>query len=133
VRSFEKSHLRRFVLEHFHEGWADEAEAGLASSPATTLMATVPGETGSKIVGFASYDCTAKAFFGPTGVDPAFRGRGIGTALLLATLHAQHAAGYGYAVIGDAGPTRFYQDACGAIIIEGSEPGIYTDMLSSAK
>ena len=52
------------------------------------------------MLGFACYDTTHKNFFGPTGVDAAKRGQGIGTALLLATLHAMREAGYMYAIIG---------------------------------
>ena len=37
--------------------------------------------------------------------------------------------GYVYAIIGAAGPVRFYQKTVGAIIIPDSEPGIYTDIL----
>ena len=38
--------------------------------------------------------------------------------------------GYVYAIIGAAGPVRFYQKTVGAIIIPDSEPGIYTDLLT---
>jgi hypothetical protein len=37
--------------------------------------------------------------------------------------------GYVYAIIGAAGPVHFYQKTVGAIVIPGSEPGIYTDLL----
>ena len=46
---------------------------------------------------------TAKAFFGPTGVDETYRGKGIGKALLLVCLHDMYAQGYAYGIIGDAG------------------------------
>jgi hypothetical protein len=39
--------------------------------------------------------------------------------------------GYVYAIIGAAGPVRFYQKSVGAIIIPDSEPGIYTDLLKA--
>ena len=39
--------------------------------------------------------------------------------------------GYVYAIIGAAGPVRFYQSTVGAIVIPDSEPGIYTDLLKS--
>ena len=39
--------------------------------------------------------------------------------------------GYVYAIIGAAGPVRFYQKTVGAIIIPDSEPGIYTDALKT--
>jgi len=67
--------------------------------------------------------------FGPTGVLQSARGKGIGKALLLACLWSLREMGYVYAIIGAAGPVRFYQKTVGAIIIPDSEPGIYTDML----
>ena len=62
-------------------------------------------------------------------VEPHHRGKGIGKALLLAALEGLREMGYVYAIIGAAGPVRFYQKTVGAIIIPDSEPGIYTDML----
>jgi GNAT superfamily N-acetyltransferase len=62
-------------------------------------------------------------------VDETYRGRGIGKALLLACLHDMWAQGYGYAIIGWAGPVDFYIRAVGAIVIPDSSPGIYRGML----
>ena len=81
------------------------------------------------MVGFASYEATRRAFFGPTGVAPASRSRGIGKALLIASLWGLHDLGYAYGIIGSAGPVEFYQRTVGAIVIPDSTPGIYTDML----
>lgn len=72
-------------------------------------------------MGFACYDATAPNFFGPTGVDEAARGRGIGYGLLLSVLYAQKAQGYAYAIIGGVGPAEFYEKTVGAVIIPGSE------------
>ncbi len=55
-----------------------------------------------------------KGFFGPTGVDESARGKGIGHALLLKTLLDMRDQGYGYAIIGGAGPVDFYQRSVGA-------------------
>ncbi|MEM1011667.1 MAG: GNAT family N-acetyltransferase [Planctomycetota bacterium] len=130
ARPFERGHLRDFIEEHFTRSWADEADAGFANRPVSTWLATEPAEGGrSKIVGFAGYDCTARGLWGPTGVAPSARGRGIGKALLLHSLHAMHTAGYAYAIIGGAGPVDFYRDTCGATVIDGSEPGFYRDLL----
>ena len=123
--SFELSPTRRFIITHFSEGWADEAQAGFARSPISTFLAVHE----KRIVGFASVDATAKGFFGPTGVDPAHRKKGIGAALLLAALHDLKNQGYGYGIIGSAGPVDFYVNAVGAIVIPNSSPGIYRDML----
>jgi hypothetical protein len=53
---------------------------------------------------------------------------GIGSALLLATLHDMRSKGYGYAIVGNADNIGFYQ-AVGAVEIEDSTPGFYSGML----
>ncbi len=50
--------------EHFHEGWALEAETALLQVPGTCFIAEEAGE----LLGFACYDVSALDFFGPTGV-----------------------------------------------------------------
>ena len=57
------------------------------------------------------------------------RGKRIGNALLLAALHAQKAQGYAYAIIGGVGPAAYYAKTVGAVLIEGSNPGIYAGLL----
>jgi len=37
--------------------------------------------------------------------------------------------GYVYGIIGGVGPREFYEKACGAVEIPGSDPGIYRDIL----
>ena len=54
---------------------------------------------------------------------------GSGGAGLFAALHAQKAQGYAYAIIGGVGPAEFYARAVGAVLIEGSQPGIYDGLL----
>ena len=122
---FDLSRTRRFIARHFTESWADEAEAAFARLPITCWIAVHE----RKIIGFACVESTARGFFGPTGVDPAFRGKGVGAGLLLAALHGLREAGYAYGVIGGAGPVDFYVKAVGAIPIPDSIPGIYVDML----
>ncbi len=124
-RSYEMSQTRRFILRFFTEHWADEAELAFSHMPISCYIATHE----RKIVGFAVVDVTARGFFGPTGVDPAYRGRGLGTALLIAALHGLRELGYVYGVIGWAGPVSFYMKTVNAIPIEGSVPGIYSDLL----
>ena len=122
---FELSRTRRFIVRHFTESWADEAEAAFARQPITCWLAIHE----RRIVGFACVESTARGFFGPTGVEAAWRGRGIGAALLLAALHGLREMGYAYAIIGAAGPADFYARTAGAIPIPDSTPGIYVDML----
>lgn len=114
-----------WIGRHFSPAWVSEASKGLAQNPVTTWVAVQDG----KLLGFACHDTTAKGFFGPTGVDEAARGQGIGEALLIATLKGMREAGYGYAVIGDPGPVAFYQKRLDAMSIPKSSPGIYAGML----
>ncbi len=116
-----------WVNEHFGIGWANEIEAGFTRHPVSCFIAY---DTENKeILGFAGYDCTTKGFFGPTGVDENRRGEGIGGALLLRCLEAMRDEGYGYAIIGSAGPVDYYRKVCGAEVIEDSVPGIYENLI----
>lgn len=123
--SFELTRVRTFVEAHFSVSWADELAVTLSRQPVSSFLAL----SGKTIVGFAAYEATRKAFFGPTGVDPAFRGRGIGKALLIESLWGLHDLGYAYAIIGAAGPVEFYQKAVGASVIPNSVPGVYANLL----
>jgi len=125
AQPFEITRVREFIKERFTVTWADEISVGFANKPVTVYLATRDG----RVIGFAGYECTRKAFFGPTGVAHEERGRGIGKALLIAALWGLRELGYVYAIIGGAGPVQFYREAVGAIVIPDSEPGIYTDLL----
>ena len=122
-----KHKLHEFIAKHFGEGWASETDTAFTRFP-VSCFAAIDAET-KQILGFAAYDCTCKAFFGPTGVDETKRGLGIGRALLLRCLEALRDEGYGYAIIGSAGPVDFYGKCCGATVIEGSSPGIYSALI----
>ena len=125
AQPFELTAVRSFVETNFSVSWADEISVGFARQPVSVFIATIQRE----IVGFAAYECTRRGFFGPTGVVEAGQGKGVGKALLLAALWGLREMGYVYAIIGAAGPVRFYQKTVGAIIIPDSEPGIHTDIL----
>lgn len=118
--------IRDWIAHRFQPGWADEAAKAILASPSRCFLAA----RGGKILGFACYDATANGFFGPTGVDEAARGKGIGQALLMHTLSQMYAAGYAYAIIGDAGPVKFYERFCGASVIKNSTPGFYRNLLN---
>lgn len=122
---FEQSCVSGFICKHFAQGWADEVGITFARQPITCFLAIEDGG----LRGFAAYEATRKAFFGPTGVDSAARGRGIGRALLIESLWGLHDLGYAYGIIGAAGPVAFYEKAAGARVIEGSWPGIFADLL----
>jgi ribosomal protein S18 acetylase RimI-like enzyme len=118
-------HLEAFIKRNFGPGWASEIKAGAYKSNPSVFIA----KKGNRILGFAGYDCTCKGFFGPIGVSPTIRSKGIGKALLLATLNAMREDGYAYAIIGDGeGKFEFYQKCCHAIKIESSQT-VYSRML----
>ena len=120
---WERPQLNSFIKEHFSEGWAEETSVAFTHQPVTCFIAL----DGEKIIGFADYECTRKEYFGPTGVDQAYRGKGVGKALFLAALYGLLDLGYTYAIIGDAGPEDFYRKCVGAINIPlGDGRGIYT-------
>lgn len=123
ARPWELTPVREFVAREFGRGWADEISAGLARQPVTVFVALRDG----RLVGFAAYECTRRNFFGPTGVVEGERGRGIGRALLLASLWGLRELGYAYAIIGGVGPAAFYERAVGALLIPDSSPGVYAD------
>ena len=125
AQPFELTPVQTFVSENFSLSWADEISVGFARQPISVYIATMKHE----IVGFSAYECTRRGFFGPTGVIEAARGKGVGKALVLASLWSLREMGYVYAIIGAAGPVHFYQKTVGAIIIPDSEPGIYVDGL----
>ena len=124
---FERHVILSWIRKHFSEPWVSEAALALSQQPTTIYVAI----RDKALLGFACYDTSAKAFFGPTGVDEAARGQGIGEALLITTLRAMREAGYAYGVIGDPGPVAFYQKRLDALEIPKSKPGIYAGMLRS--
>lgn len=117
--------VTEWIATRFGNGWASEMAVSLARQPVAAFIATRNGA----LIGFACHESIARGFFGPTGVAEEARGLGIGHALLLASLLDLKAMGYAYAVIGDVGPSAFYEKTVGAIPIPGSENGIYRGLL----
>jgi GNAT superfamily N-acetyltransferase len=124
----EKSLIVAWVRENFGESWGSEMDITFSRSPVSCYIA----QQHQTMVGFACYDAAALGYFGPTGVVEAFRRNGIGKALLLACLVEMKIKGYGYAIIGWAGPQEFYAKAVGAMAIPDSTPGIWKDWLGKA-
>lgn len=114
-----------WVARTFEPGWASEVEVAFANHPPSCFVAV----DDQAILGFACFDATARGLFGPTGVAESARGRGLGGALLLASLHAMRELGYAYAVIGAAGPIEFYRRLVGGLVIPNSWPGLYRGLL----
>jgi GNAT superfamily N-acetyltransferase len=119
----ERSAVVGFARAHGSEGWASECEVAFARLPVACFIAV--DEKTQGLIGFACHEATCRDFFGPELVHPNWRGRGVGGALLLVTLEAMRAQGYAYAIIGWASSVDFYLRAVGAVVIEGSEPGVY--------
>ncbi len=136
ANAWEKRFVAEWVRARFSEVWAIQrrldrgCEVALEQRPVTCFVAVQPDHglaTGERptdqLLGFACHDVASRGTFGATGVQADYRGRGIGTGLLLACLHAMRAEGYAYAIIGQAGPVDFYAKTVGATVIEGSETG----------
>ena len=123
----DKARILRFISEEGIGNPRTEAEADVcfANTPVSLFVAT----EGSKLIGYACYNAIAPDFFGPTAVDPAYRGKGIGSALCLKALEALYNEGYQYAIIGGIGPRKFYEKVCNALLIPDSSPGVYKDFL----
>jgi hypothetical protein len=121
----EKHLVTRWVGERFSPAWSSECEAAFARMPIACFIAVKD----QQLCGFAAYEATCRNFFGPLGVEPACRGQHLGEALLLAALHSMRAEGYAYAIIGGVGPGEFFRKTVGAVVIDGSDPGIYRGML----
>ena len=136
----ERTLVADWVGREFGPRWAREAAACFDGRPVTCHVAVdLPAAARAprgydelqpeRLVGFACHDVVARGMVGPTGVAEGHRGRGIGTALLLASLRAMRRQGYAYAVIARVGPADFYRQAVGATVIDGSEPGVYRGRL----
>ena len=114
-----------WVTREFSRIWASETERAFTNTPISCFVAVKD----SICIGFGCYDATCRGFFGPMGVEPDQRGRGIGASLLWCCLDAMRAVGYGYAIIGAVGPAEFYTKTVGAEMIDDSSPGIYRNTL----
>lgn len=117
----EKKQVVAWVQLLFGDGWGAECEVAFARQPIACMIAV----SGGRPAGFACHDSTYRNFFGPIGIDPVCRHKGIGRAVLMATLSAMAHDGYAYAIIGSAGPMTFFEKCVGAFPIPGSTPGIY--------
>ncbi len=123
----EKQAIVEWAEKKFSRSWASECDVALSSQPVTCFIAIKD----KQLIGFACYDATMKGFFGPIGVDESAHKKGLGKALLVRTLEGMRDAGYGYAAIGWAGPVEFFRKTVGATVIEGSEPGVYRNLVKA--
>ena len=101
-----------FVGQHFGRIWRFEAEKAFARERPTLFFT----EEAGAVTGFAAHDANNRGlgWFGPTGVAESMRGRGLGCALLLASLGDLRELGYARAVIPWTDALEFYRKCCGA-------------------
>ena len=123
AQPFELSPVRSFVAENFSPSWADEISVGFARQPISVFIATIDRE----LVGFAAYECTRRGSLVQPELFKPRRVKASARRCCSPRSWSLREMGYVYAIIGAAGPVRFYQKTVGAIIIPDSEPGIYTD------
>ena len=122
----DRQRVLQFVEDRFGAGWMHECEAAFSTVPSTCYIAVKD----KKVIGFACFEATAKDYFGPIGVDEAFRGGDVGTGLLLSCLHSMCEMGYAYAIIGCADDAAaFYEKTVGATVIPDSHPAIYQNLI----
>src|SRR3954466_6626402 len=69
--------------------WADEVTVAFSRHPVSVFIAVFEGE----IAGFCAYECTRRNYLGPMGVCENLRVKGIGRALLLASLWSMREMG----------------------------------------
>lgn len=121
----QKHVVSEWVRGNFSERWASECEASFFRQPVACFVAVADDD----LCGFACYEVACRNFFGPVGVAEGFRGREIGTLLTLKSLQSLRDYGYAYAIIGGAGPCDFFRKRFAAMAIDGSERGIYNELL----
>ncbi len=107
-----KDDLARIAVE-FSEGWSFEAQKA-CRPPQFDVHIAVEKKT-QALAGFAVHDGNNRGlgWFGPTGTFPAHRGRGIGSAVLLACMQDIATAGHHQAEVAWVGPEKFYEKVVG--------------------
>ena len=110
----ERERVLDFIAKNFGTAWRFEAARAFEAEEPTLMLAEVDGN----IAGFAAHEANNRGLgtFGPTGVAHAYRGRGIGRALLLASLADLRRLGYANAIIPWTDAIEFYHRACGASV-----------------
>lgn len=94
--------------------WIDEVRTSFDNKPKTLYICIHKGE----VVGFSGYEGNNRGmgWFGPMGVLPVTRGKGIGAIVCLLCLQDIALMGHRRSIIPWVGPVRFYDKVCGAVI-----------------
>ena len=103
--------LGKWIEERFGPFWRIEARMAFEAQEGGILIASKGGE----IMGFSVYGALRPDFFGPIGVDPNIRGKGIGTVLLFETLHRMKENGVRIVTIPWTSHLGFYAQVPGII------------------
>lgn len=108
----EADRVLTFVERTFGHIWRFEVSKAFERDEPSIFIVEEEGE----IAGFAAHDLNNRGlgFFGPTGVAETWRGRGIGCALLQASLADLRRLGYARAVIPWTEALDFYRKCSGA-------------------
>lgn len=116
----------RWIAASFGGTWAQEAQAGW-----NWFIRDAVGNSR----GFATYEQRSLTYwwldawledagvgmFGPMGVDPVLRGKGVGCVLAQRALLSLKDLGFRQALIPAVGPVDFYERCCGARVVQRLE------------
>ncbi len=105
----DKEIVMEFLKKEF-PAWQIEVENAYKNDPITTYICIYD----NKCVGFSNYEGNNKGtgWFGPMGVLPVTRGKGIGAILCKLCMNGIADLGFGEAIIPWVGPVRFYSKVC---------------------
>jgi len=112
--------LMQWIEKLFCQESAEQASLAFLSNPACGFIASE--KNSGDFIGFACYDALGLGFFGPICILPNYKGKGISRALVLSCLFDMKMRGYGYAIIGNVGPTRFYEDIIKDVAVPDNNP-----------
>jgi len=109
AKSDEKEKITGWVSGQFSPYWAFEASEAFRS-PKPKLWI---GEEGERVLGFSAYSALEPHWFGPIGVDPRARKKGLGSLLLFNCLASMREEGQRTAVIPWTSHLFFYSQVPG--------------------
>ncbi|MFC7783704.1 GNAT family N-acetyltransferase [Rossellomorea sp. GCM10028870] len=117
VQGEDEKELLVWVEEHFGGSWSKTLLKAFQSSG--ECIPIIKAEEEGELIGFAAFDAykNKKGIYGPMGVLPHTRHKGVGKALLYNALQCMQEKGYMYAVLKEAGPIEFYEKMCNAKLI----------------
>ncbi len=113
LRPDDRAAFSSWLEQQWNPVWQYEGLSSLENDPVSTFIAT----SQDRICAFASYNAAAlEGGFGPTGTEPALRGRGIGRVLFFHCMQDLRELGYRTAEVCWVGPIPFYARIAGAWI-----------------